>query len=114
MSEHLIPFEDAASDPLACAAYIAEAIRSGDGRASAMEAVVPHFVRRGDVDLAAELANTVDDPYTRDRLLIKVAEKCAEIDDVNYAVQLADAVDDRGLRLQALESIGLRCASRSE
>ncbi|MGI8811234.1 MAG: hypothetical protein ACR2IH_01740 [Pyrinomonadaceae bacterium] len=114
MSEHLISFEDAASDPLACAAYIAEAIRSGDGRASAMEAVVPHYLHRGDVDLAAELANTVDDPYTRDRLLIKVAEKCAEIDDVDYAVQLAESVDDRGLRLQALESIGLRCASRSE
>ena len=40
-------------------------------------AVVPRYLANGDVDLAAELANTVDDPFTRDRLLIHVAEKCA-------------------------------------
>ncbi|HUR99223.1 MAG TPA: hypothetical protein VMZ26_14240, partial [Pyrinomonadaceae bacterium] len=66
------------------------------------------------VDLAAELSNTVDDPFTRDRLLILVAEKCAEMSDNEYAMQLADAVEDPGLRGQALERVALQQASRGD
>jgi len=114
MPEHLIPFDDATSDLLACAAYIAESIRSGDGRAAAMEAIVPVYLARSEVDLAAELANTVDDSYMRDRLLIRVAEKCAEIDDVEYALQLAEAIEDHGPRSHALETIGIKRATAGD
>lgn len=114
MSEHFISRQDAEKDMLACATYLAERINSIDGHAEAMSAVVPRYVAEGNVDLAAELANTVDDPYTRDRLLITVAEKCAEMDDDDYALQLADAVEEPGLRWQAFERIGLQKAARSE
>ncbi len=112
MSEHFISRADAETDLLACATYLAERITSIDGHAEALTAVVPQYIAKGNVDLAAELANTVDDPYTRDRLLTAVAEKCAELDDNDYAIQLADAVEDHGLRAQALERVGLQNAAK--
>ncbi|NOT46331.1 MAG: hypothetical protein HOP17_01085, partial [Acidobacteria bacterium] len=110
MSEHFISRSDAESDLLACAAYLAESIQSSDGRAQAMLAVVPRYLAKGEVDLAAELSNTVDDPFVRDRLLIAVAEKCASIDDDEYALQLVEAMDDPGMQAQARERIGLKLA----
>lgn len=114
MSEHFISREDAERDLLATAAYLAEAIQSSDGRAQAMSAVVPHFLSRGQVDLAAELSNTVDDPFVRDRLLIAVAETCAAMDDDEYALQLADALDDPAAQARAREHIGIRLAQAGQ
>ena len=114
MSEHFISRQDAESNLLDCAAYLAERINSVEGHAEAIAAVVSQYLAAGNVDLAAELANTVDDPFTRDRLLIAVAEKCAAIDDDEYAVQLAEAVEEPGLQSQAFERIGLRKAAKNE
>ena len=104
MSDHFISFDDAENDLLACAAYLGERIRSSDGHAEAMRAIIPRYLAKGSVDLAAELANAVDDPFSRDKLLTMVAERCAELGDDEYAVQLADAIEDHGMRSQALES----------
>lgn len=114
MSEHLISREEAEGDLLACAGFIAERISGGEEHAEAIGAVVPRYLARGNVDLAAELANSVDDPFVRDRLLIAVASKCAEIDDVDYALQLADAVEEDGLRSQATERIAKQLAEKGE
>jgi DNA-directed RNA polymerase specialized sigma54-like protein len=114
MPEHLISRDEAESDLVAAAAYLAEAVSSADGRAEAMSAVVPLYLKRNDVDTAAELANSVDDGFTRDRLLTQVAEKCAETDDDEYALQLAEAIEDTGLRSQALERVALIKASKGQ
>jgi tetratricopeptide (TPR) repeat protein len=114
MTDHLISFNDARSDLLACSAFLAESIKSSDGRSEALMAVVPQYLAKGDVDLAAELANTAGDPFTRDRLLILVAEKCAELNDDEYALQLAYAIEDYGLQSQARERIALRKASQGD
>jgi tetratricopeptide (TPR) repeat protein len=114
MPEHFISRTDAESDLISAAAYLAERVTSVDGHAEAMSAVVPLYLQKGNVDLAAELANTVDDPYTRDRLLILVAEKCAEMADDEYAMQLADAVEDDGLRSQGFERVALLQAARGD
>ncbi|CAN5435973.1 hypothetical protein BH10ACI3_BH10ACI3_13230 [soil metagenome] len=106
MNEVFISVESAEGDLLACAAFLAERIKSSDGHAEAMTAIIPRYLTSGDVDLSAELANAVDDPYSRDKLLILVAEKCAELDDDEYALQLADSVEDQGLQSQAYERIG--------
>ena len=42
-----------------------------------MEEIVPYYLAKGALDLAAELANTVDDSFARDRLLMSVADECA-------------------------------------
>ena len=114
MSEHFISYEDAQHDLLTAAAYLAERIRSGDGRAEAMTAVVPRYVSLGSVDLAAELANTVDDPFTRDKLITEVAEKCAQVDDDDYALQLAESIEEFGLRSQAFERIALQKVQKGQ
>jgi len=105
MSEHFISRNDAETDLLSGAAFLAERIKSSDGHAEAMLTVVPQYLAKGNVDLAAELSNTVDDPFTRDRLLTLVAEKCGELDDDEYALQLIEAIEDDGLRAQALERV---------
>lgn len=114
MPEHYISQTVAEKDLLACAAYIGESIASGQGRAEAMLAVVPCYLAKGDVDLAAELANTVDDPFTRDKLLILVAEKCAEIDDDEYAMQLVEAMEDFGMQAEGRERVGLIKAGKGQ
>ena len=61
---------------------------------------MPRYLEKHNVDLAAELSNTVDDPFVRDRLLTTVAETCASIDDDEYALQLVDAIEDPGVQMQ--------------
>jgi tetratricopeptide (TPR) repeat protein len=114
MAEYFISFEDARHDLFTAAAYIAERIKSGDGHAEAMTAIVPQYLSMNNVDLAAELANSVEDPFTRDKLLTEVAEKCAGIDDDEYALQLADTVEEFGLRSQAFERIALQKVYRGQ
>lgn len=114
MSDRFISKDQAENDLLACAAFIGERIKSSDGHAEAMKEVIPRYLAEGNVDLSAELANAVDDPFSRDKLLILVAEKCAALDDDEYALQLADAIEDHGLQAQAFERIGLVKAGRGQ
>jgi tetratricopeptide (TPR) repeat protein len=108
MAEHLIDIEEARADLLACAAFLAEDIKSSDGYAEAMTRIVPFYVAKNEVDMAAEFANKVDDPFTRDKLLTIVAEKCAAENDDDYALQLVDAIEDYGLQSQAREKIAFQ------
>ncbi|HQZ81954.1 MAG TPA: hypothetical protein PLR83_01920 [Pyrinomonadaceae bacterium] len=114
MSSHFISRDDAESDLLAAATFIGERIRTADGQAESMSAVIPLYLLRGDVDLSAELANTVDDPFTRDKLIASVAQKCVEIDDNEYALQLVEAIEDDGMRLLALERFGMSKAASGD
>ena len=112
MVDHFISREKAQGDLLSAAAFLAENIKSADGHAEAMKTIVPMYLAKGDVDLAAELANEVGEPFSRDKLLALVAEKCAETDDDEYALQLADAIEDHGVQAQAFERIALVMASK--
>lgn len=114
MAEHLIEIEDAKSDLLACAAYIAENIKSADGHAEAMKEIVPRYLEKGAVDLAAELANAVDDPFTRDRLLLRVAEKCAAVGDDEYAFQLIEAIEEHSTQDEAREHIAAQKSAQGD
>ena len=114
MSEKFISINDAEKDLLTAAAYVAERVGGSDDRADAGAAVVQRYLARGEVDLAAELANSLDDPFMRDRLLIAVATKCADLDDDEYALQLADAIEEQGLQSQAREMIALQKAKKGE
>ncbi|MFN0280146.1 MAG: tetratricopeptide repeat protein [Pyrinomonadaceae bacterium] len=112
MSDYFISFAQAENDLLSCAAFLAERIKSSDGLAEAMKTIIPRYLAKGNVDLAAELANGVDDPFSRDRLLTEVAEKCADLDDDEYALQLTDAIEDHGMQAQAFERVALVLAGK--
>ncbi len=113
MAEHFISLDEAQNDVLACATYLAEEIGSAEGYGAAMTTLVPRYLEQNNVDLAAQLADTVADPFVRDKLLILVAGKCAAIDDDEYAFQLADAIEDHGLQEMARERIALAKSSKS-
>ncbi|MBA2494263.1 MAG: hypothetical protein H0V31_06170 [Acidobacteria bacterium] len=114
MAEHQIAIEQAQENLLSCATFLAEDIKSSEGHATAMKEIVPYYLEKNDVDIAAALADTVDDPFVRDRLLSKVADKCAAINDDEYAFQLVEAIEDRGLQAEAKENIALRKAAIGE
>ena len=114
MAEHLISNADAHENLLSCAAYLAESIKSSDGHAEAMRAILPFYLEKKEVDLAAEFANSIDDPFMRDRLLTLVAEKCAALDDDEYAFQLVDAIEDSGMRAQARERMALAKSAKGD
>ncbi len=114
MRDCFISIGQGENDMLACAAFLAERIKSGDGHAEAMNEIVPRYLAKGDVDLAAELANAVDDPFSRDRLLILVAEQCARVDDDEYALQLVDSIEDHGLQAEAFERVALVKAGKGQ
>lgn len=114
MSNYFISKDAAGSDLLAAAAYIAERMPESDERGEAVSAVVSQYLSRGEVDVAAGLADTVEDPFVRDRLLIAVAAKCADIDDDDYAIQLSEAIEEQNLAAQAIENIGRIKAGKGE
>ena len=111
---HLISTAEAGENILACAAFVAESIKSSDGHAEAMRTILPFYLVKDDVDTAAEFANSVDDPFMRDKLLSLVAEKCAAIDDDDYAFQLVEAIEDGGTQTQARERIAVRKSAKSQ
>ena len=114
MSEHQISFAEASENLLNCAAYLAETIKSSDGHAEAMKEIVPRFLAKDNVDLAAGLADGVEDPFMRDLLLTQVAEKCAVLDDDEYAFQLVEAMEDFGNQIRAREKVALTKAAKGD
>lgn len=99
---------------MSCAAYVAEGIKSSDGHAEAMRAILPFYLEKKEVDLSAEFANSIDDPFMRDRLLTLVAEKCAALDDDEYAFQLVEAIEDSGTQAQARERMALAKSAKGD
>jgi tetratricopeptide (TPR) repeat protein len=114
MREHLFSIEEAETSLARTATYIAENIGGSDGHAEAMKEIVAHYVEEKEVDTAAQLADTVDDPFARDRLLLLVAEKCAELDDDEYALQLVEAIEEDGFQSVARERLAMRKAAIGE
>ena len=114
MAEHQIAINETRENLLACAAFLAEDIKSSDGHAEAMKEIIPRYLKKNQVDRAAELANSIDDPFARDRLLMLVAEKCAAIDDDEYAFQLVEAIEDYGTQGQAREHIVLQKSAKGD
>ncbi len=114
MPEHQISINEAENNLLACAAFLAENIKSSDGYSEAMKEIVPRYLEKGEVDYAAQFADVIDDPFVRDRLLILTAEKCAALDDDEFAFQLAESIEDYGSQAQARERIALQKSAKSE
>lgn len=106
--------DKAENDLLACATYLAEKIKNTDGHAEAISQVIPYYLANNDVDLAADLADAIEDPFLRDKLLAAVAGKCAEIGDDEYALQLVEAIEDFTFKANALEKIVLQTSIKKD
>lgn len=112
MTQQLTHYQAAERSVLACAVFLAENISSYDGHSAAIEKIVPIYLAKNDVDTAAQLADSVENSFMRDQLLVEVAEKCAANDDNEYALQLAYAIEDRTFQEEARERIAIQKAQK--
>ncbi|MBC7797769.1 MAG: hypothetical protein H7Z37_12925, partial [Pyrinomonadaceae bacterium] len=110
----MIEPEQARNDLMMCAAFVAERIRSADGHAEAISDIARRFAIKGELDLAASLADTISDPHARDIALSEIAIICVDFDDTDYGLQLVEAIDEQGLQQFALSSIAIRQAKRGD
>ena len=106
----LIEREQAESDLLACAAFVAERIGSADGHAASVSDIALRYAARGELDLAAGMADEIKDPHTRDIVLSEVAARCADFDDDEYGLQLTEAIEEYGYQQQAKHNLAARQA----
>ncbi len=100
-----IEIEKAKNDLLTCATLLSTKIRSSDGHCEALKEIIQHYLAQDNVDFAADLADTIEDSFVRDGLLIEIASKCAALKDDEYALQLGEAVEDFGQQILAKEKI---------
>lgn len=112
--ESLISIEEAQANLLDCAAFLAERIKSRDGYGEAMREIVPRYLQKNEVDLAAQLADAVEDPFVRDKLLTETAAACAAVEDDEYALQLVESIEDFGLQAQARERVALAKSAKGD
>lgn len=113
MSEE-ISIESAGENLISCAVFLADNVKSGEARAAALQPLIVRLLEKGDVDSAAQYADTIGDPFLRDRMLIRVVAKCVELDDDDYGLQLIDAIDEDGARANAREMFALQKAAKGE
>ncbi|MFV0388247.1 MAG: tetratricopeptide repeat protein [Pyrinomonadaceae bacterium] len=106
--------DEACEDLLLAAVYVAERVGGRDEKTEALEFIIALFLERGDMDTAADLADSIEDPFVRDRQLTRIVAKCAELKDDEYAFQLVDAIDEHSARNTARESIAFALANRTE
>lgn len=114
MTQQLTDYQAADTSVLASAVFLTEKINSADGHAEAVETIIPIYLAKNDVDTAAQLADSVENSFVRDRLLVQIAEKCAENDDDEYALQLADAIEDKVFQEEAREAIAIQKAGKAQ
>lgn len=107
----LIEREQAETDLLACAAFVAERIGSADGHAASVSDIALHYANKGELDLAAGLADEIKDPHARDVVLSEIAARCADFNDDEYGLQLAEAIEEYGYQQQARHLLATRQAA---
>lgn len=107
----LIEREQAETDLLACAAFVAERIGSAEGHATSISEIALIYAAKGELDLAAGLADEIKDPHARDVVLSEIAACCADFNDDEYGLQLAEAIEDYGYQQQARHHLAIRQAA---
>lgn len=106
----LIEIEQAETDLLSCAAFVAERIGSADGHAASVSDIALRYAAKGELDLAAGLADEIRDPHTRDLVLAEIVARCADHNDDDYGLQLTEAIEDYGYQQQARHNLAARQA----
>lgn len=104
--------ENAESDLLMCAAFVAERIGSADAHATSVSDTARRFAAKGELDLAAGLADSISDPHARDTVLSEIAAYCVQFNDDEYGFQLIEAIEEPNFQQHALHNIAVRQAAQ--
>lgn len=109
MSDHEFP-ENVTTDLLACATAVAE-FTDGDEYSDLMEIISNRQAEKGELDVAIQSAESIPDPYLKDRAMGSIAIKALEQGDSNLALDLIDTVEDPMLRETYIEQIAVKAAT---
>lgn len=100
-------------DLLASALAVAETIE-GEERSELLETIAVEYCRRGNLETAIQLADTIDDPYLRDRTIGTLASLSFDPQAPDTANELLDSIEDPSLSVIAIEQTTVRLAERGE
>ena len=114
MSESLVNIEQAESDLLACAAYIADTIETQEGYTEAMSLLALRYLAKGEVEHAANIADTIDDPFTQDKTYFEIAVRAFTSGNRDLAFDLIENIDDYSFKALAQGQIAMSAAEKNE
>jgi tetratricopeptide (TPR) repeat protein len=100
-------------DLLASALGVAETVE-GEERSELLEAIAVEYCRRGNLETALELAESIQDPYLRERTIGTLAALSFDVQAPDQANELLDSIEDPSLVAIAIEQTSVRLAERGE
>jgi tetratricopeptide (TPR) repeat protein len=98
-------------DLLARATAVADEYTDGDEYAYLMEIISTQHAERGDFETAIQRAESIPDPYLKDRAMGAIAVKASEQGESQLALELVDTVQDQMLHETYIEQIAVKTAS---
>jgi tetratricopeptide (TPR) repeat protein len=101
-------------DLLAATVAVARTIDVDDERSEITEAIAIEYALRADFDRAADLMETVQDPYSHDKGIGSLAVLVADAGDTEFADQLLNSIEDQSLLTTALELVAVSHAKRGD
>src|SRR5438034_204097 len=110
VTETLPDDNDTVSSFLDCAVEIAQAIDNLEGRAEVISLIAIKYAEAGQLNVAADLAETINDSYQRDQAHAALAAKCVEIRAPDYAEKLCDLIEDDTAYALATEGMAVAYA----
>ena len=99
---------------LAATLAVARTIDVDDERSEITEAIAIEYALRTEFDRAADLMETIQDPYSHDKGIGSLAVLVADAGDSEFADQLLNSIEDQSLLTTALEHVAVSHARRGD
>ena len=110
----MTPEENLNKDDLLAAALAEAEKLEGEEHSDLLELISTEYCRRGDLSLAVELADTIQDPYLRERTIGTLASLSFDVQNPDSANELLDSIEDPSLMAVAIEQTAIQLAERGE
>lgn len=101
-------------DALAAALRVAGHVKNAESYDELASAISRRYADRGEFERAVEIADTLNDPYTRDQTLASIAVKCAADRQEDAAFELIETLEDFSHQATALSQIAIAYANAGE
>jgi len=89
---------------------IAQAIDNLEGRAEVISLIAIKYAESGQLGVAVDLADTIDDSYQQDQTRAALAAKCIEVGAADYAEELCETIEDDTAYALATEEMAVAYA----
>ncbi len=110
MNDGFTDDDDAEITFLGCAALIAQAIDTLEGRSELLSLISFKHAESGQFDAALDLVETINDSYLKDQALAVIAAKCIQAGEADYADKVADMIEDDAAYAVATEQMAVAYA----